>query len=207
MKYHDYNTVSPCYPATAPRSLRQKPISSATTQKKPQQALVRKSPHKISTRHRQKGRIDKNKHPMEPQDLDEENMTMGIENISEEGTKPISRLLPYIPPMIPTDKVTNDPNSLKLEVFTPFLLEEVPIEGDLLAHILFFNMEDLDLGDHEKFPQLEPSKYLKEVYYEDESIKSLETIKCSADIECTVFLNILCVQHFRCNIINAICVR
>lgn len=185
----------------------QKPIASAATQKKPQQAPVWKSSRKIPTWHRHKGCIYKNKHPMEPQYLDEEKLTMGIENISEEGAKPISRLWSYIPPRKPTTKVTKNPISLKLEVFTHFLPEEVPIEGDLLAWVPFLKMEDWDLGDHEKFQQLEHSKYLKSIYYEEASVKRIETIKCSANIECAVFLNMLYVPHFRRNIINTICVR
>ena len=49
---------------------------------------------------------------MEPQKLDEEELTMGIENISEKGAKPISRLSPYIPPRKSTAKVMKDPNHI-----------------------------------------------------------------------------------------------
>jgi len=42
--------------------------------------------------------MDKKKQPMEPQDLDEEEMNVGVEDINTEGTKPISWLLLYIPP-------------------------------------------------------------------------------------------------------------
>ena len=58
---------------------------------------------------------------------------MGIENINAEDAKPISRLSPYTPPGKSTAKVTKDPDSLKFKVFMPFLLEEVPVERDLLA--------------------------------------------------------------------------
>jgi len=95
--------------------------------------------------------MDKNKYPKEPQNLDEEEMTMGIENISTKDIKPITRLLPYIPPRKLIAKVTKDPDSSKYKVFMPLLLEEVPIEGNLLARVPFLKMEDWDLGNHAKF--------------------------------------------------------
>ena len=84
--------------------------------------------------------------------MDEDELTMGIENINIEGTKPISRLPPYIPPRKSTAKVTKDLDSLKFKVFTPLLLKEVPIKGELLARVPFLKMEDWDLGNHVKFP-------------------------------------------------------
>lgn len=144
---------------------------------------------------------------METHDLDEQGMNMGNEDISIEGTEPISRLLPYIPPRKPTTKVTKNPNSLKFKVFTPLLMEEVPIEGDLMAWLAFLKMENLDLGNHDKFMQLEPSKYLKSVYYEEMGITRLEPMKWEVGIEHIGLLNMLYFPHFSRIVINAICVR
>lgn len=88
-------------PATTPRLSTPKPTAFAAGEKKKkniQQPLVRQSLWKIQTKKRQKGIMDKKKQPMEPQDLDEEEMNVGVEDINTEGTKPISWLLLYIPP-------------------------------------------------------------------------------------------------------------
>ena len=89
--------------------------------------------------------MDKNKQPTKPQDLDEEELTMGIENVSVEDANSISRLSPYIPPMQSIAKVTKDPDSLKFKVFMQFLSEEVLVEDDLLTRVPFLKMEDWDL--------------------------------------------------------------
>lgn len=60
---------------------------------------------------------------MELQDLDEEEMNVGIEDISVEGMEPISCFSSYIPPQKPTAKVTRDPDSVKFKVFTSLLLK------------------------------------------------------------------------------------
>lgn len=79
-------------------------------------------------------------------------MAMGIVNINVEDEVPISRFLPHILPRKSTTKVTKDPYSFKFKVFSPLILDELPIEGDLFSRVSFLNMEDLDLGDHAKFP-------------------------------------------------------
>lgn len=109
--------------------------------------------------------------------MDEEEMTMGIENISTKDVESISWLSPYIPPRKSTAKVTKHPNSLKFKVFTPLLPEEVFIKDELLASVPFLKMEDWDLGDYAKFLQLETSKLLKSVYYEEVGITRLEPMK------------------------------
>jgi len=68
-------------------------------------------------------------------------------------------------------------------------------------------MEDWDLGDHEIFPQLEPKKLLKSIYYEDARVTRLDPLRWVARIECIKFLNMLYVPHFKHNIINTICVH
>jgi len=70
---------------------------------------------------------------MEPWDFDREEMSVGVDHIIAKGMQPISQLPPCIPPRKPTTKVSMDPNSMKFNVFTLFLLEEVPIHGELLA--------------------------------------------------------------------------
>ena len=60
-------------------------------QKKPQQALVWKSPRKNPTEVRQKGWMDRRKQPMEPLDLDKDEMTMGVEDINAEEVVPITQ--------------------------------------------------------------------------------------------------------------------
>ena len=62
------------------------------------------------------------------------------------------------------------------------------------------------MGDHDKCSELEPSKYLKSVYYEETSITRLELMKWVANIEHAEFLDMLYVPHFSCNIINTISV-
>lgn len=66
---------------------------------------------------------------------------------------------------------------MKFKVFTPLQPEEVLVEGDLVAQVPFLKMEYCDLGDHAMFPQLEPSIFLKSVYYEEASIMMLEPMK------------------------------
>jgi len=82
---------------------------------------------------------------MEPQDLDEEEVTEGIENISVDEVEPISRLPPYIPLQNPTSKVTKDPDAIKFKVFTHLLLVEVPIEGDLLYPVQAQQVSEVSL--------------------------------------------------------------
>jgi len=57
-------------------------------------------------------------------------------------------------------------------------------------------MEEWDLGDYVKFPQLELRKYLKKVYYEESDVTRLEPMKWVVEVECAVLLNMLWVQHF-----------
>ena len=63
------------------RSSRPKPISFAAGEKKPQQAPVWQSPCKNITELRQKGKMDRTKQLMEPFELDEEELSMEIEEI------------------------------------------------------------------------------------------------------------------------------
>lgn len=127
--------------------------------------------------------MDKNKQPTKPLDLDEEEQTMGVEDISAEEAEPITQLPPYVPPRKSTAKVTKDLDSLKYRVFTPLIPNEVPVEGALLGQVPFLNREDCDLGEHSKFLQLEPSKYLKSVYYEEAGFTRLEPMKWASEIE------------------------
>lgn len=133
-------------------------------------------------------------------------MNVGVEDINAEGAKPISHFPTYIPPRKLTAKLTKDPDSLKFKVFTPFFPEEVPIEDDLLARVPYLNMKYWDLSDLEKFPQLEPNKYLKMVYYDEAGITRLEPMKWAIDIECVGLFNMWYVPHFCGTIINTICV-
>lgn len=78
---------------------------------------------------RENDRMDKNKKPMELQELDVEELVGGLENISAEEVELVSRLPPYIPPQNPTSKVTKDPDAIKYKGFSLLLPEDVPIEG------------------------------------------------------------------------------
>jgi len=51
----------------------------------------------------------------------------------------------------PSSKVTRDLAAIKFKVFTPLLLEEVPIEGDLFARVPQLLMEGWDLNDRRKY--------------------------------------------------------
>lgn len=115
--------------------------------------------------------------------MEKEELNEAFEDTNVEGAKPISQLPPYMPLWKPTSKVTRDLDSIKFKVFTPLLHEEVPSEGELLAQVPYLKMEDWDLGDHDKFPQLEPKKYLKAVYYEELGLTRLEPMKWVAGIE------------------------
>jgi len=65
---------------------------------------------------------------MKPLDLDEEELTTGIEEIDANEVMLITWLLPYIPLRKSTAKLTKDPNSVKFMVSTPLLLENIPFE-------------------------------------------------------------------------------
>ena len=121
---------------------------------------------------------------------------MGVEDIDAEEVVIIPQIPPYVPSRKPTSKVNNDPDSGKFQIYTPFLPEDICFEGNLLAQVPFLKMEDYDLGDHAKFPQLEPSKYLKSIYYEESGVMRLELMKWVARIEQARLLNMLCVPHF-----------
>lgn len=153
---------------------------------------------------RKKGWMNKRKKLMEPLDLDEEELKVGTKDIHREEVVLITQLPPYVPPRKSIAKVAKDPNSEKYKVFTPLLLEDVVVEGDLLAWVPFLKMEDWDLGDHLKFPLFEPKKYLKKVYYEESVFTRLEQMKWAINIEHVGLLNTLWVPKFRQRIINTI---
>jgi len=79
--------------------------------------------------------------------LDDEELASGLKYIIIDEVEPISRLPLYLPPRKPMSKVKKDLNPIKYEVFTLPLLEDVPIEGELLAWVLQLKMEDWDLND------------------------------------------------------------
>lgn len=128
-------------------------------------------------------------------------MTTGIEDIDTEEEVPVTRLPPYVLLRKSIAKVMKDPYSVKYKDFTPFLPEDVPVKGD---QVPILKMEDWDLGDHIKFLQLEPNKYLKSVYYEESSVRRLEPMKWVTIIEHVGFLNMLWVPHFSHKLINTI---
>jgi len=100
--------------------------------------------------------------------------------------------------------VPKDPDNVKFIVSIPLLLESVLLEGNLLACITHLKMEDWDLGDHDKFPQLAPNKYLKKVYYEELDITRLEPMNWVAGFVGTGLLNMFWVPHFSHTNINTI---
>jgi len=67
---------------------------------------------------------------------------MRIKNINIEDVDPIIQLLQYITPRKSIAKVTKDLDSLKYNVFTPLLQEEVPIQGNIFPWVQFLNIED-----------------------------------------------------------------
>lgn len=151
--------------------------------------------------------MDKSKQLIEPLGLDEEELHKGIEEIDVEDVEPITQLPKCISPRKSTAKVPKDPDSVKFMVSTPLLVEIVLFEGQLLAWIQNLKMEDWDLGDHDNFPQLVPSKYLKKVYYEESYIMRLEPMSWVAGVGRTVILNMLWVSHFSRTNINTIFVH
>lgn len=85
--------------------------------------------------------MDRAKQPMEPLDLDEKELTMGIEEIDANEAMLITCLLHYIPPRKSTTNVTKDPNLVKFQVSRPLLSENILFEGNILARILYLKME------------------------------------------------------------------
>jgi len=169
-------------------------------EKKPYQES-QKNPTEIC----QKGKMDRSKKMTEPLDLDEEQLHGGIREIDTEEADPITHPPPYIPPRKATAKAPKDLDSVKFMVSTPLLLENVLFEGNLLAHIPNMKMEDWDMGHHERFLQLAPSKYLKKVYYEESNITQLESMKWVAGVRGARLLNMLWVLYLSCTTINIVC--
>lgn len=104
--------------------------------------------------------MDLQKQPMEPQDLDEEELTSGFVDIRVDEVEQISNFPHYMMSRKLTTKVTKDLDSIKYEIFTPLLLEAMLIEGELLAKVPNLCMEDWDLNDNCNYTQFDPSKYL-----------------------------------------------
>jgi len=144
---------------------------------------------------------------MDPQDLDEEELAIRFVDINIDEVELISRLPLYMSSRKPTAKVTKDLDSIKYKIFTPLLLEEVPIEGKLLAKAPNLCMEDWDLNDRNKYPQFEPIKCLQYVYYEEVGVTRVEPMKWVVRIQHIGLLNMLYVPHFGRSNINTICVR
>jgi len=88
------------------------------------------------------GKMDKSKQPMEPLDLDEEELRGGIEILDSEEVEPITRFPKYIPPRKPMMKVPKDLDAMKFMVSTLLLPESVLFEGPLLGQIPNLKMED-----------------------------------------------------------------
>lgn len=100
-----------------------------------------------------------------------------------------------------------DLDNAKFMVSMPLLLEKVVFEGTLLDHIPKLKMEDWESGDHQKFPQLAPTKYLSKVYYEESKVTRLEPVKWVVGFEAMGLVNMLWLSHFTCTNINTICMH
>lgn len=70
----------------------------------------------------------------------------------------------------PMTQLPKDLDTSKFMVSTPLLPEKVMFEGTQLGHIPSLKMEDWDLEDHEKFPQLALNNYLVKIYYKDSEV-------------------------------------
>lgn len=106
---------------------------------------------------RTKERLEKQKQLMEPQDSDVEEVVGGVEDIDTKYVESILRLPTYMSPQNPTSKVIRDLDFIKFKVFTPFLPNEVLVEGELLAKVPQLRMEDWDLNDQRKYPHSTPT--------------------------------------------------
>lgn len=124
-------------------------------------------------------------------DLGEEKLHGGIKEIHVKEGELMTMLPKYIRPCKAIAKFPNDPDNEKFMVSTPLLLEKVVFEGTLLTHISTLKMEYWDLGDHEKFPQLEPTKYISKVYYKETKVTRLEPMKWVASVGAMKLLNML----------------
>lgn len=150
---------------TTPRPHRPKPSATKKKQKKLQQVLVLQSLRKYPQEIRQKGKMDKSQKPHEPLVLDEEELHGGIEEMKDKEGAHMTWLPKYIPPRKGKAKVSKDLDSAKFMVPTPLLQKRVVFEGSLLGCIPSLKLEDWDLEDHEKFPQLATNKYLVKIDY------------------------------------------
>lgn len=104
-------------------------------EKKPQKPWIRKFHREVLVEKRSKENMEKGKKkkPMESVDLEDEELETGVEDISVDEAKLISRLPPYMLSRKLIAKVTKGPDLVKFSICTPLLPEDVPFEGELLA--------------------------------------------------------------------------
>ena len=86
------------------------------------------------------------------------------------------------------------------------ILEDVLVEGDMFAKIPLLKMEDWDLADQEKFPELSPSMYLENIPYDDGMVR-VEPKSWALGLQKSRLLNLLHIPHFGCSTINDICLH
>lgn len=131
----------------------------------------------------------------------------GTEDIDVEVLEPITKFSNHIPPYKGKAKVTKGPNFDKFVISTPLLPEQVPFEGLRLAWISLLKMDDWDLEDHEQFPYLMTTKYMKCIYYSDSCVTKLEMLEWIRGVDNSGFLNLLWVPHCHHTTINTTCVH
>lgn len=163
---------------------------------------VWESPRKHSTTQKQK----KDKQPGRVVNLEVEE-GQGIEDINVEGMELLTKFPDYIGPCKGKSKVTKDPDSNKFFISMPLLQEQVPFEIPCLARIPLLNVEDWDLVDHERFPHLATTNYMKCAYYPDSGVTELEIVEWIHRVENLGLLNLLWVHHYHCTTINKNCVH
>ena len=86
--------------------------------------------------------------------MDDEDVGVEIEEISAQGTDPITRFPEYVPPRKPKSKVPKDIDESNTPLQTPPLPDEIAFDGMCLAQVHTLKLKYLDLVDHEKLPHL-----------------------------------------------------
>lgn len=162
---------------------------------------IRESPRKNYATQKKK-----DKQPERVVDL-EAKEGQGTEDIDAKGLEPFTKLLDYIPLHKGKTKVTKDLDFDKFVISTPLFPEQVPFEGLCLMQIPMLKMEYWDLMDHEWFPHLATTNYMKHVYYPDSGVTELEIVEWICKVENYGLLSLLWVPNYHRTTIITTCVR
>jgi len=74
--------------------------------------------------------------------MDDEDITMEMDDADVKGSDPIYKLLEYIPPHRVKKKVPKDIDESKVTLHTPILLDQIFFQGLRLGHVPLIKLED-----------------------------------------------------------------